>query len=139
MHSSQEIDTSRLLANVCGVDIVELDEFRRVLDVGGECFLRRIYTKAELLFCHNRLPQLAGRFAGKEAVAKAIGTGMRGISWQDIEVLSTAEGRPFILLHGYALDRAAQLGMYHWDISISHSPNIAMAFVISSRVVLVDV
>lgn len=117
----------------CGVDIVEIEAIARSIKVGGERFLQRVYTPAELTFCRGRLPQLAARFAAKEAASKALGTGMRGISWHDIEVASNKRGRPFILLSGRAARIAERLHLHDWKISISHSQSFAIAFVISSR------
>lgn len=117
----------------CGVDIVEIESIARSIKVGGERFLQRVYTPAELAFCRGRLPQLAARFAAKEAASKALGTGMRGISWHDIEVVSNKRGRPFILLSGRAARIAERLHLRDWKISISHSQLFAIAFVISSR------
>ena len=68
----------------------------------GERFLRRIYTADELAYCRGRAPQLASRFAAKEAVMKALGTGRRGVDWSDIEVVRRRGGRPNIQLHGRA-------------------------------------
>jgi holo-[acyl-carrier protein] synthase len=117
---------------VCGVDIVEIESVDRSIKVGGDHFLQRVYTPAELAFCQERLPQLAARLAAKEATSKALGTGIRGISWHDIEVVSNKRGRPFISLTGRAATIAARLHLHDWKISISHSPSFAIAFVIST-------
>lgn len=117
---------------VCGVDVVEIESIDRSIKVGGDQFLNRIYTLAELAFCQGRLPQLAARFAAKEAVSKALGTGMRGISWHDIEVVSNKRGRPSISLSGRAAMIAERLHLFDWEISISHSPSFAIAFVVST-------
>lgn len=117
---------------VCGVDIVEIDSIGRYIKVGGDRYLQRVCTPAELAFCQGRLPQLAARVAAKEAVSKALGTGMRGISWHDIEVISNKRGRPSISLSGRAAILAERLHLYDWKISISHSPSFAIAFVIST-------
>ncbi len=116
----------------CGVDIVEIESIARSIKVGGERFLQRVYTPGELTYCKGRLPQLAARFAAKEAASKALGTGMRGISWHEIEVVSNRRGRPFIVLSGRAARIAHRLRLCDWKISISHSPLFAIAFVTSS-------
>ncbi len=116
----------------CGVDVVELERFTRILKVGGQQFLKRVYTNAELVFCAGRLPQLAARFAGKEAISKALGTGMRGIHWGEMEVLSDQYGCPFVSLYGHAAVRAKQMHLFRWAISLSHSPTFVVAFVIAS-------
>lgn len=117
-------------AIVCGTDLVEMAQFSRDLKLGGDRFLHRIYTEDELTFCGGRADRLATRFAGKEAVAKALGTGIRGLSWSEIEILSAAQGQPRIILHCRAASRAAHLGISTWVISLSHSPSSALAFVV---------
>ena len=76
----------------------------------GERFLRRVYTPAEVAYCRGRLPELAARFAAKEAVSKALGTGLVGISWREMEILGDRRGKPVVTLHGRALLRARELG-----------------------------
>ncbi len=116
----------------CGVDIVELAPFARAMAVGGESFLRAIYTDRERAYCSGRVAKLAARFAAKEAVAKALGTGIRGIDWVEIEVVSEPTGCPHLILSGQAAARAAQRGLAHWAVSLSHSETYAMAFVVAS-------
>ena len=72
---------------VTGVDIIEIPRIRRVADRYGNRFYGRVYTEREVVYCRGRAPQLASRFAAKEAVMKALGTGTRGVRWQDIEVV----------------------------------------------------
>lgn len=75
---------------------------------------------------------MAARLAAKEAASKALGTGIRGISWHDIEVVSNKRGHPFISLSGRAAILAERLHLDDWKLSISHSPSFAIAFVIST-------
>jgi holo-[acyl-carrier protein] synthase len=118
---------------VCGIDIVEIESIDRYIKAGEDRYLQRVFTSAELAFCRGRLPQLAARVAAKEAVSKALGTGIRGgISWHDIEVVSNKRGRPSISLSGRAAILAERLHLYDWKISISHSPSFAIAFVVST-------
>lgn len=117
-------------AIACGTDLVEMAQFSRDLKLGGERFLHRIYTDDELAFCQGRADRLATRFAGKEAVAKALGTGIRGIGWTEIEILSAAQGQPRIILRRRAAFQAAQLAISAWAISLSHTPSLALAFVV---------
>ena len=112
-----------------GVDIVEIERIRHAILRWDGRFLDRIYTHAELTFCKGRVPELAARFAGKEAVSKALGTGLMGISWREMEVLADARGKPLVRLHGRAADRAARLGLREFAISLSHSRNYAVACV----------
>jgi len=118
-----------LMYNV-GVDIVEIERVQRVVDRWGRRFLRRIYTEAELDLCRNRVPELAARFAGKEAVMKALGTGTKGVSWCDIEILSNRRRAPLVYLHGRARRRARKLGIKELAISLSHSRDYAVASVV---------
>ena len=113
-----------------GVDIVEIERIQRVVDRWGQRFLCRIYTEAELDFCRNRVPELAARFAGKEAVMKALGTGRRGVSWRDIEILPNRHNAPIVFLHGRARSKARRLGIKELGISLSHSRDYAIASVV---------
>ena len=92
-----------------GVDLIEIERFQRVLDRHGDRFLRRCFTDREVDYCRGRVHELAVRFAGKEATMKALGTGVRGISWREIEILANARGKPVVVLHGRALARAAAI------------------------------
>lgn len=116
-----------------GVDIVELERVRRVLDHHGDRFLSRVYTEREIALCRGRLPELAARFSGKEAISKALGTGLRGVCWRDMEILADRRGKPLVNLYGPALARASDLGLGHFAISLSHSREFAMAMVVATR------
>ena len=96
-------------AYFAGVDLLEIGRFQQVLDRHGQRFLDRIFTLREQDYCGLRVPELAARFAAKEAVMKALGTGVRGIGWREIEVLANARGKPVVLLHGRAIRRANAL------------------------------
>lgn len=115
-----------------GVDIIEVSRIRSALARFGERFLLRVYTDAEIRFCRGRVQELAARFAGKEAVAKALGTGLRGISWRDVEILPDAKGKPNVALHGRARERAMELNLVDFAISLSHLNDHAIAFVVAS-------
>ena len=110
-----------------GVDLIEIGRIRRAIERWGERFLSRIYTEEERRRYESRVQELAVRFAGKEAVMKALGTGRRGISWRDIEILSDDSGKPRVLLRGGARRRASELGLEDIEISLSHSREMAMA------------
>ena len=77
-----------------GVDIIEIDRVRRVLEQYGQRFLSRVFTPGEIAYCRGRAPNLAARFAAKEATMKALGTGVRGVDWKDIEVVRAESGAP---------------------------------------------
>ena len=114
-----------------GVDIIEIPRIARVLEQYGQRFLRRIYTSGEIEYCRERPPNLAGRFAAKEATMKALGTGVRGVAWKDIEVIRAPSGAPSIRLHGRAKARAERLGVQEISLSMSHSREYAVAFVVT--------
>ena len=119
-----------------GVDIIEIERIKQVLQRHGERFLRRVYTEAEIAYCRGRVPELAARFAAKEATSKALGTGLvgrGGIFWREVEVLPDARGKPLVHLHGRAQDRAESLGLQEFAISLSHCQEYAVAFVVAIR------
>ena len=116
-----------------GVDIIEIHRIARTLDRYGDRFLRRVYTPGELEYCRGRPSKLASRFAAKEATMKALGTGVRGVGWKDIEVTRAPSGAPGILLHGRARARAERLGVLEISLSMSDSQAHAVAFVVTLR------
>jgi len=117
-----------------GVDISEVPRIQSSIERFGERFLRRIYTDSEIRYCDskvNRAERYAARFAAKEAAMKAIGTGLRhGITWHDVEVTRVPGGRPTITFHGVAAQFAARLGAKRAHLSLSHTKENAIAFVI---------
>ena len=119
-----------------GVDLIEIDRVRRLIERYGDRALGRVYTPAELAHCRGRVPELAARFAAKEAVAKALGVGLYimahdGIHWHDVETLPDPKGKPILHLRGRAAARATDLGLIEWSISLSHGRDIAVAFVVA--------
>jgi len=114
-----------------GVDVIEIERVARVLARHPQRFITRVFTEGEARHCRGRVSELAARFAAKEAVMKALGTGVRGIGWRDIEVLPNRRGKPLVLLHGNAARRAAQLGLATLDISLSHSRDHAIALAVA--------
>ena len=120
-----------------GVDIVEIQRVGRAIEHWGQRFLDRVYTPLERTFCRGRTPELAARFAAKEAISKALGTGIigrQGVNWRDIEVLPDRRGKPVVHLHGRARRRAEELGLTEWAISLSHERQVAIAFVVASGI-----
>ncbi len=115
-----------------GVDIVDITRISRAIERWGTRFLDRIYTAEEQARYGARTPELAARFAAKEAVSKALGTGLVGIGWTEIEILNDARGKPYIRLSGKADARAKALGIREWSISLSHSDDHAIAFVVAT-------
>jgi holo-[acyl-carrier protein] synthase len=120
-----------------GVDIIELDRIRRAVERHGQRFLARIYTPQEIARYRHRPPELAARFAAKEAVSKALGVGLNhmsthGIGWHEVEVLPDALGKPVVHLSGRAQELASAQGLVEWAISLSHGRDHAVAFVVAS-------
>lgn len=112
-----------------GVDLIEISRISQAIDRHGEHFLRRIYTSRELALVGDRPASLAGRFAAKEAVAKALGCGIGDVSWTEIEILRGPNNEPVLQLHGNARQLANRLGFHTWSISLSHSMDFAIAMV----------
>ncbi|RUA16461.1 MAG: holo-[acyl-carrier-protein] synthase [Clostridia bacterium] len=117
-----------------GVDIIEIARIERLLARYGDAFLRRVYTQAEIQRYGQRPQSLAARWAAKEAVAKALGTGIGPVSWTEIEVLEDALRAPVLHLNGEAAALAARLGLSEWAISLSHTGDLAIAFVVAKDV-----
>ncbi len=115
--------------NYIGIDLIEIPRIRKAVARWGERFLRRIYTESEIRLYAQKPQSLAARFAGKEAVMKLLGTGKRGISWRDIEIISHTSGKPVINLYGKAQCRADELRIKEIAISLSHSKEFAIASV----------
>jgi holo-[acyl-carrier protein] synthase len=115
-----------------GVDIIEIHRIEATIAKFGDRFMRRIYTDLEIAFCRGRSSELAARFAAKEAVMKAVGTGARGLGWREIEILPNHRGKPLVYLHGRAAVRAEKIGMEGIDISLSHSRDFAVAMVVGA-------
>ena len=116
-----------------GVDIIEISRVREVFERFGQRFLDRVYTAEEIAYCRGRAPNLAARFAAKEATMKALGTGVRGVGWKDVEVVRHESGAPGIRLHGRGKSRAQRLGVWEISLSMSHSRDYALAFVVLRR------
>jgi holo-[acyl-carrier protein] synthase len=117
---------------VVGVDLVEVARIGQTVARYGPRFLGRVYTPEELDESHLRVTWLAGRFAAKEACAKALGTGIgAGAAWKEMQVLRAPTGKPTLQLSGAAAARAAALGLYAFDLSIAHTHDHAMAVVVA--------
>ena len=113
-----------------GIDIIEIARIKNVLTKHQKRFLEKIFTEYERNYCRGRSTQLAARFAAKEAAMKALGTGVRGVGWKEIEVQRLPSGKPYIKLHGRANERAKFIGVEKIELSISHSKELATAMVI---------
>ncbi len=121
-----------------GIDLAEIGRIERAIDRYGARFLDRIYTPAEQEYCLRKrrsAESFAGRFAAKEAGAKALGTGISfGVNWLEIEVIRKPSGQPTLAFHGRAAEIAAQLGVAQASISITHTADMAMASVLLESV-----
>ena len=122
--------TPSLPRRLIGIDIIEIPRIAQAIARWHDSFLTRVYTTAELEYCHNAIPSLAARFAAKEAVMKTLGTGAIGLGWKEIEILSNSDGAPFVRLYGKAYDKAKEIGMSQFAISMSHSKYYAIAMVV---------
>lgn len=116
-----------------GVDTVEIARLAAALARHGGRLLHRVYTPYERERYAGNVAALAGRFAAKEAAAKALGTGIGQAGWQSIEVRSDARGKPLLSLTGAAAALAAAQGLTEWHVSITHSRDLATAFVVGYR------
>jgi holo-[acyl-carrier protein] synthase len=117
-----------------GVDLAEVPRIRAAIERHGRRFVERIYTPAEIAYVErkaNRYERFAARFAAKEAGMKAIGTGWRrGVRWQDFEVANQPSGKPTLVLHGQAARFAEALGVKSIALSLTHTAELGMAYVI---------
>jgi holo-[acyl-carrier protein] synthase len=113
-----------------GTDIIEIARIEQAIKRWGERFLHRVYTDSELQLYRQKPQSLAARFAGKEAVIKALNPDGKVISWKEIEILSDNSGQPVVRLYGRAQVRAASLGINKLTVSLSHSREYAIAVVI---------
>ncbi len=115
-----------------GIDLIEIERIKKAC--AKEAFLLRSFTSAEIECIGGRAERAAGNFAVKEAVSKAMGTGFRGMSLNEIEVLRDDLGKPFVRLYGRAGAKAEALGIARWHVSISNTKTLAMAYVIGEGV-----
>ncbi len=119
-----------------GIDIIEVDRIAQSLNDHADRFLDRVFTARERAYADQakrKNEHLAARFAAKEAVMKALGTGWgQGVAWTDIEVVLLPSGQPTIALTGKAAEVAATLGVTHWSVSLTHTETSAAASVIGT-------
>jgi holo-[acyl-carrier protein] synthase len=118
-----------------GIDIVEVGRIARMVEQYGDRFLERVFTERERAYAAGKkrtAEHLAGRFAAKEAVFKALGTGWKdGIGWADVEVVLLPSGQPELMLRGSAAEAARTIGATRWVLSISHTEEHAVASAIA--------
>lgn len=125
------------LATAHGIDLVDIQDFERLLTEPALNYLDLYFNRDELLAAGDgitRIQRLAGKFAAKEAVMKALGTGWgNGVAFTDVEIVTLTSGEPTVKLHRKLASIAKTRGIYGWLISISHTSNLAMASVIATR------
>jgi holo-[acyl-carrier protein] synthase len=118
-----------------GTEIVECPRIGKMIEQYGELFLRRIYTPREIRHCHARkhaIEHFAGRWAAKEAILKAMGTGpRRGIAWTEIEVRATEAGQPRVMIGGGAKELARERGIGEILVTIAHCRTYATAYALA--------
>src|SRR5713226_7138378 len=114
-----------------GVDIIEVGRVQKVFEHHGERFLQRVFTEAEIWQCRGKATRWAGRFAAKEAISKALGTGIHGVTWREMEVVQLRSGRPTVRLHGNAKRRAELLGLSAFDVSIADLKEFSVAIAVA--------
>ena len=117
-----------------GIDIIEVERVRKVFEKHGERFLHRVFTDNEILQCRGKATRLAGRFAAKEAISKALGTGLHGVKWREMEIVQLRSGRPSVRLHGFAKLRALQLGLSAFDVSIADLAQTSIAIAVAIQI-----
>lgn len=116
----------------CGMDMIEHQRIADGISRLGERFLNRFFTAGERADCEDSPHRLAARLAAKEAVAKALGTGIGDVRWVDIEIrVNNPRKRPHLILHGNAAKLADELGITQWDISLTHTKEVAGAVVVA--------
>lgn len=114
-----------------GIDIIEISRLDEVNPAIRKRFIQRVYTAREIAQTQERTEALTGLFAAKEAVSKALGTGIGRVHWQDIEIIHLPTGQPVVKLHGQAKTVADQLGLTTWSVSISHDRDKVVAMAVA--------
>lgn len=116
----------------CGIDMIEHERVSQGIERLGERFLNRFFTEGERQDCADKPDRLAARLAAKEAVAKALGTGIGDVAWREIEIrVNNPRKRPVLYLHGAAAALSEEIGLRFWDISLTHSRAYAAAIAIA--------
>lgn len=114
-----------------GIDLVEIERFSGVIERFGNRFLERVFTAEEIAEVGDNVVSLAARFAAKESVAKALGTGIGDVGWKEIEITRGPAREPTLSLHGAAQRLAQEQHLDTWSISLSHTHTHAIALVVA--------
>jgi holo-[acyl-carrier protein] synthase len=116
----------------CGIDMIEHERIAAGIERLGERFLNRFFTAGEREDCDDKPHRLAARLAAKEAVAKALGTGIGDVSWKEIEIrVNNPRKRPVLILYGAAAKLSEEMGIKEWDVSLTHSREYASAVAVA--------
>jgi holo-[acyl-carrier protein] synthase len=116
----------------CGIDMIEHERIEEGIARLGERFLNRFFTAGEREDCGDAPYRLSARLAAKEAVSKALGTGIGDVSWLEIEIrVNNPRKRPTLHLYGAAATLAAEMGLTQWDVSLTHAKQYAAAMVVA--------
>ena len=115
-----------------GVDLIEVERIDHAILRHGDRFFLRFFTEQELIDAAGSTPALAARFAAKEAVSKALGTGIGDVGWKEIEIINGPRRQPLLILHGRARRLAADQGLHDWTVSLSHTHEHAIAVAVAS-------
>jgi holo-[acyl-carrier-protein] synthase len=115
----------------CGIDLLRISRLAEVNPAIRARFIRRVYTETELAQAQDDNDMLSGIFTAKEAVSKALGTGIGKVAWQDIEILHAPSGEPSVFLHGVALEVAQAKELDEWAVSITHEGGMAAAIAVA--------
>lgn len=114
-----------------GIDTIEISRLKEIKPEIRERFITRVFTEKEIAQARDRNDVLSGLFAAKEAVSKALGTGIGRVAWRDIEILHLISGQPTVHLQDHARSVAEQLGLEEWSVSISHDRTKAVAMAVA--------
>lgn len=114
-----------------GIDAVKIDRFKDAIEARGDVFLDKIFTQKEKDYAGTKngyFMHMAGKFAAKEAVKKALPDGAEiGLAWSDIEILNGTDGKPYVVLHGHAENLKEKFDIKQVLVSISHTKDLAMS------------
>jgi len=113
-----------------GVDLIEVERIDQAILRHGDRFFERFFTPQELIDAAGNTPALAARFAAKEAVSKALGTGIGEIGWKEIEIVNGPRRQPLLRLYGRAQELSGELGVEMWTVSMSHTHEHALAIAV---------
>lgn len=116
----------------CGVDIVRVNRLAEVNPRIRARFIQRVFTEREQAQMRDSFEGLSGLFAAKEAVSKALGTGIGKVAWRDIEIVHLSSGEPTVQLYGMAANVAEAKALHEWAVSISHDGGMAIAMAVAT-------